>query len=377
MERKHYWYWLSCRNYLDRRQVEKLLKVFHDPVNLFSANREELKMFGLNEMQISDICNSREEKSVIDNYNKLQKKGIYFVTIEEQAYPNRLRNIYEAPYFLFYMGRLPEEEAPMIAVIGARNCSSYGKEMAIYFGKRLTNAGVSVVSGLARGIDSYAQKAVLQEGGATFGILGNGIDHCFPVENTGIYMEVQRNGGVISEYAPGCPGLPKHFPMRNRLISGFSDGILVVEARKRSGTLITVERGLEQGKDIYALPGRIDDPLSEGCNKLIQNGAKLIYDIDDILEELSVLYSGYLLTKQKLLQKPFAKETMAKDTFKNLLASDEKMVYAILSLHPKHLELIASETGLGLSSLLSVLTSLELRGMIRQAGRNYYIQCKE
>ncbi|MBR5419617.1 MAG: DNA-processing protein DprA [Lachnospiraceae bacterium] len=199
----------------------------------------------------------------------MKKIGMKSLSIEEEAYPLRLRELEAAPYMVFYRGELPTEETAAVAVVGARNCSDYGRRTAVRLGRELAASGVAVVSGMARGIDGLSQEACLDGGGKSYAILGCGADVIYPNCNRTLYRKLTEHGGVLSEYPPGSEALPFHFPQRNRLISAFSDLLLVVEAREKSGSFITVNYALEQGKEVYAVPGRIEDPLSFGCNRLI------------------------------------------------------------------------------------------------------------
>ena len=212
--------------------------------------------------------------------------GCRFCCFDDPGFPARLKDIPEPPYGLFVRGQLPEPGRPSCAIVGARMCSAYGKEQAEQFASALSAAGVNIISGMARGIDGIAQHAAVRRGGHSYAVLGCGADVCYPEENRGLYSALQESGGIISEYLPGTPASARLFPQRNRIISGLSDLVLVIEARERSGTLITVDAALEQGREIYALPGRVSDSLSRGANRLIRQGAGIATCPDDILEAL-------------------------------------------------------------------------------------------
>ena len=219
-------------------------------------------------------------------YGRMRERGIFLVTENEPQFPERLSRIPDKPYVLYCAGKLPKEGKKAVALIGARDCTSYGRYMAEQFGAAFARAGVQVISGMARGIDGVGQSAALQEGGYSLGVLGCGVDFCYPRENRELYERLIGDGGVCSEYPPGTEPRALLFPPRNRIISGFCDAVLVVEARERSGTLITVDMALEQGRDVYALPGRATDPLSGGCNRLIRQGAGLVSSPEELLREL-------------------------------------------------------------------------------------------
>ncbi len=222
----------------------------------------------------------RKEKEL----RELEKKEITFYSMEDSAYPERLRRIPDPPYGLFVRGRLPDPARPSVAIIGARMASAYGREQARRFAKELAENGIQIVSGMARGIDGIAGRAAFDGGGVSFAVLGSGVDVCYPKENQNLYDRTVKEGGVISEYPPGTQPLSYFFPARNRIISGLAEALLVVEARAHSGTLITVDMALEQGREVFALPGRVSDALSFGCNRLIRQGAGVAMEPRDLLE---------------------------------------------------------------------------------------------
>lgn len=215
------------------------------------------------------------------------------------GYPGRLQEIPGPPDKLYLIGRLPEEARASVAVIGARDCSEYGRQVATRLGDMLGRRGIQVISGMARGIDGIAQEAAVRAGGSSFAVLGSGVDVCYPARNRALYERLKTSGGILSEYPPGTPAMPRNFPPRNRIVSGLADAVIVVEARAKSGTLITVDMALEQGREVYAVPGRLTDGLSAGCNRLLKLGAGLLLDTEEFLEELravvakrGILFSG-------------------------------------------------------------------------------------
>lgn len=367
MTKDEYNYWLANINNIGIKKINLLLQVFGSAQEIFHAREKVLEalkeecspeIVRFDKDDVDKICRSRVPKKVKEAYAKLKSSGIYFVSKEDEGYPEKLLPIYDAPFALYVKGRLPKKDEKLLAVVGARECSAYGKEMAKYLAGAAAREGITVISGLARGIDSYAHMGALSSGGITHAVLGCGIDICYPKENIDLYMDIQKDGGIISEYAPGISPIAGNFPMRNRIISGLSDAILVIEAREKSGSLITVDMGLEQGKDIYAVPGKATDQLSSGCNNLIKMGAKLVTTPKDILEDLIPNYNEYV---------PNCKKN------NKLLELNEKIVYASLCLEPKHIEEIAVLTGLSLEILAQQLLQLELRGYIKQTMKNYYI----
>lgn len=276
---------------------------------------------------------------------------------DEKEYPQRLRVLSDMPDKLYYRGRLPHEGKKSVAIVGARKCSHYGSTQAYYFGKELASRGVQIISGMALGIDGWAQKGALDAGGDSFGVLGCGPDICYPRQNQALYQELVSKGGILSEYSPGTPPTAWHFPMRNRIISGLADLVLVIEAARKSGSLITVNYALEQGRTVYALPGRLGDALSEGCNNLIFDGAGIANSVDIILQELN-------------LTAACKKDLTANSKFR--LASREEMVYSCVDLRPKYLEEIYAQVGLKPVEIQEILLNLELKGLICEPVKNYY-----
>lgn len=229
---------------------------------------------------------------VAEAYGRMRERGISLVTEGEPDFPERLTRIPDKPYALYYAGKLPREGQKAVALIGARDCTAYGRYMAEQFGAAFAKAGVQVISGMARGIDGIGQRAALREGGYSLGVLGCGVDFCYPRENKELYEKLLAGGGICSEYPPGTEPRAVLFPPRNRIISGLCDAVLVVEAREKSGTLITVDMALEQGREVYALPGRATDSLSGGCNRLIRQGAGLVSTPEELLGELREGFMG-------------------------------------------------------------------------------------
>lgn len=277
---------------LGQNSLKKLLETTGNIEEILSLRDERIKeitgrnVFGklLREWK----CNEAEVYSKMIQYaQNLRNRGIRFVYCAEEAYPHRLKDITDYPFGLFYIGSLPREDRPTVSIIGARECSEYGRKTAELFGKTLGSKGVQIISGMARGIDGISQSAALNVGGNSYGIVGCGVDICYPKENEKLYNKLKINGGILSEYLPGTEPKANLFPARNRIISALADILLVVEARMKSGTYITVCQALEQGREIYAVPGRITDGLSDGCNRLIRDGAGIATSPEDILETLS------------------------------------------------------------------------------------------
>lgn len=289
IQERPYQYWLHNLPGAGERTIEKILYKFGSAQEAYLAGAEELKPWirGKGKDAVETFM---AKWNVKRKYEELEQKGISFLTRDDSRYPARLKKIEHPPYALYCLGNLPKEHIPSVAVIGARECSEYGSGMAQAFAGRLAEAGISVISGMARGIDGIGQKAALERGGKTYAVLGNGVDICYPASNRVLYQEIlQSGGGILSVFPPGRRPVKQQFPERNRIVAGLSDLLLVVEARLKSGTWITVDMALEQGKSVYAVPGRLTDRLSDGCNYLIRQGAEIALTPEDILAELAVL----------------------------------------------------------------------------------------
>ena len=288
-EEKAYRYWMHNLPGIGDRTIEKLLKEFGSARDVYHA-RNNLPKQMLRKNTAEEIKEFSKNWEIERQYVKLLESGIRFYSMEDEEYPARLRKLVHPPYALYCMGNMPEEECPSIAIIGARECSEYGRYMAEAFAGKMADAGVAVVSGMARGIDGISQRAAVDKKGRTYAVLGSGVDVCYPASNKKLYQDIQSTGGgILSTFPPGTCPHKTQFPERNRIVAGLSDVILVVEARAKSGTWITVDMALEQGKNIYAVPGRLTDRLSDGCNLLIRQGAGIALTPEDILAELVVL----------------------------------------------------------------------------------------
>lgn len=344
---------------LGRRTKRRLLDLYKEEEILALSDQEMQRL--LTGREWASYCKNKSLYNIEETekqWRNLEEKRIKFVYWTEKEFPQKLRQIPDAPLGLFYKGHLPKEE-PSIAIVGSRTPSAYGREMASYFARELAGAGITVISGLAYGIDVSAHKGALEAKGVTYGVLGCGPDIVYPKENFSVYEKMEERGGILSEYGPGTIPASFRFPERNRIISGLSDGILVIEARERSGSLITADQALDQGKEVFALPGRATDPLSEGTNWLIREGSRLVTKPSQILEEL------FRLCEKK------AKNSLTEE---KLLDKKEKVVYDCLSLDPKSIEEIINRTNYSVSDVISILFRLELNGYVSQIVKDYYIK---
>jgi len=282
------------------------------------------------------------------------------ITLQDKDYPAILKEIHDPPKELYIKGEIINQDKTAIGVVGTRRYTQYGKEVALDIAGKLAKLGITIVSGLAKGIDTFAHQAALESGGRTIAVLGSGMDKnsFFPRSNYSLSEKISQQGAVISEYPPGTRGTHFTFPQRNRIISGLSLGIIVVEAPEESGALITANLALEQNREVFAIPGSIYEKNSIGTNRLIKLGAKLVIDVEDILEELNL---SHLLTLEKKKIKPDNKE--------------EEIILSILSAQPIHIDEVIKKSGLSAGIVNSTLMILELKKAVRNLGKGNYILC--
>ena len=282
------------------------------------------------------------------------------ISSKSAEYPQKLNNYPKMPEILFAKGNLPDAKKPTAAIVGARACSPYGRIQAFRYAKILSSAGVQIISGMAYGIDAEAHKGALEGGTPTYAVLAGGVDICYPSGNRPLYARILReNGGILSEQPPGMRARNYFFPARNRIISGLADLVLIVEASEKSGSLITAQWALDQGKIVYAVPGPVNEALSMGCHKLIYDGAGIAYSPEILLRELGLNCENKVKSPEK----------------NDLgLASDLKLVYSCLDLRPKSTDFLIQKTGLPPEKIGSLLLELKLSGLVREIGRHYYIK---
>ncbi|OQA21084.1 MAG: hypothetical protein BWY60_00852 [Actinobacteria bacterium ADurb.Bin346] len=314
------------------------------------------------------------EISVIENDLKEKRYGI--INISESAYPLMLKEIYFPPPIIFFKGDFFHKHSnPCIAIVGTRKCSSYGRDVAAHFAQELSRLGITIVSGMASGIDTCSHKASVSEKGGTIAVMGCGIDVIYPQENRNLYSEIIEKGSVITEYLPGTPPLKNNFPARNRIISGLCYGVIIVEADDRSGALITADFALQQNREVFAVPGEIYSECSRGCHKLIKNGAKLTEDINDVLEELSNINRLVLKNKPLALTSNndpvhCLQKTDKSSTLK--LNNTQQHIYNAIGKKPVSIEEIMMKTGLNISTVLQVISELELFDLVKEKNLNQY-----
>ncbi|NLO82803.1 MAG: DNA-protecting protein DprA [Clostridiales bacterium] len=357
-----YWIWLSSIPEIGSKRFFSLIDMFGSPKSVWESSYDDLREASrfIGSKAVQNII--KYKKSVyLEKAQKINEDlNIKVITFIDDEYPKILKNIYDPPAVLYCKGKPLKETSSMIAIVGSRRTSEYGRQMAEKFAYELSEAGFTVISGLARGIDSMAHRGAIKARGYTIGVLGCGVDVIYPRENKGLFRQMEEYGTLVSEYPPGTQCAPGNFPARNRIISGLSQAVLVVEAGNRSGALITCDFALEQGKDVYAIPGNITSPYSIGTNQLIKEGAKLVTCPEDILEEFG-------LAGNSIADRP-TQEAYQLDIF-------ETQVYNALEDGEKQLEELVAITELEVSKLNAILTILEMKGIVKQLPGGKFVKC--
>ena len=351
-------------------RVRALLERFGTPEAILSAPRQELmQVEGVGEEVARNVTQWRENIDFDAELARIERSGVRVVTRDDAAYPKNLREIYDPPLVLYVKGALRENERMAIAIVGSRRTTLYGQEMARKLAYQLARLGVTVVSGLARGIDTAAHKGALQAKGRTVAVIGCGIDVVYPPENKKLAEEiVEKGGAVVTEFPFGVKPDRQNFPMRNRIISGWSLGVVVVEANLKSGALITAAQAAEQGRQVFAVPGRADSILSRGANKLIKDGAKLTEDVEDILTEFE-----YLLPRKA--ENVEAAEPRTGGTESALkLSETEKKVMALIGQEEIAIDEIIRGSGLTSAAVSATLLGLEMKRIVRQLPGKLYVR---
>lgn len=357
MKDKKYSLWLSGLPNIGPKRYMKFLNYFGSAKAVFECSREELIKSNIVNKDIADMIISKRDIDKIDRYfKKVKENNIKVYTIDENDYPENLKNIYDPPPVLYVRGNIIDADTNAIAIVGSRKASEYGLRTAEQYGKEAAEEGFTVISGMALGIDSAAHRGALKARGRTIAVFGCGLNYIYPKSGLSLAREIIKNGAIISEYPLGIKAMPQNFPARNRIISGMAKGVLIVEANKKSGSLITADFALEQGRDVFAIPGNINSPNSKGTNELIKNGAKLVNSMSDILEE----YYGFVNFK-KSCTKEFDFDEVEIQII-NLLKDSGKSMDEII-------EIISVEP----SKILYRISLLEIRGVIKQIEGIFYI----
>ncbi|MFC1911534.1 DNA-processing protein DprA [Chloroflexota bacterium] len=352
-----YWVAFSGVPGVGRVRIAQLKEHFGSLQDAWKAPEGKLKQAGLDSRSIDALVTLRPKISVDAEMEKLERHRVRALICEDPAYPSRLKEIYDYPPVLYVRGSLPAEDEPCLAIVGTRRPTVYGRQVTEEMVADLARSSITIISGLARGIDSVAHRAALDAGGKTVAVFGSGLDIVYPGENAKLAQAIIEQGALVSEYPLGVKPKAENFPLRNRIMSGLSLGVLVVEAGERSGALITAQQAVEQNREVFAIPGSILSPASQGTNRLIQDGAKLVRNYADIIEELNLT-----IVVQQAEIKEFSPANEV-----------ESAILRQLSSEPNHIDEICRRSGLTMSEVSSTLAMLELKGIARQVGSMNYV----
>lgn len=407
-DRTFFWYWFVNIPGVGPGTRRKLLERFGHPQAVYMAGEKELADI-LKKKQCVYLQESRNTHSIARSMQRLQASGTRFLHWESPDYPEKLRQLFDPPYGIYLRGSLPSPDRPSLAMVGARSATLYGIRVAEQFAGELSRRGIQIISGLAAGIDAAGHRGALQAGGYTLGILGGGIDTMYPRANYFLYRQMYERGGVLSEYNLGIPNSPGLFPIRNRLISAMADGVFVLEAGEKSGSFITIDQALEQGKDVFALPGRISDPLSEGCNRLIAEGAVLVQRPEDIAAPLLEKYENFPAGQRQPSAAPRTIAELGAKSSQGTVSAhprelpptsaappgaakpgssrtapplgrapqdpEQRKIYELLDeKFPKSFNEILEQSGYNIVKLQYILLEMELSGRIYQSAQNTYLR---
>jgi DNA processing protein len=357
-----YWLAFNLIKGIGPAKVQALLGHFGDLERAWLANSSELARVGLDQPAMRNLAQARQALDLDAELSRVHATGAVLLTWESTGYPAYLREVDGSPPLLYCLGSLEEIDRWAVAVVGTRRMTTYGRQVTQELVTGLVRNGVTIVSGLARGIDAVAHKAALDQGGRTIAVLGSGLDQIYPPEHRALAQAIgDGHGAVISEYALGVEPEAKNFPPRNRIISGLALGVVVVEAGERSGALITARFAGEQGRDVFAVPGNINSPASRGTNRLIQDGAKLVMRVEDILEELNL----------NMALEHSAVQLALPDT------AEEAALMSYLTAQPLHVDELSRSTGMASSLVSSTLALMELKGVVRQVGGMNFVLARE
>lgn len=373
--KEKYYYWLHNVPGIGKMTFQKILR-YMTPEELYKCSLEKTFDF-LTEKQRDSIKQSKKHWDIQKEWEILKKKNINLLIYGEEAYPWKLSKISDPPPLLYHKGKADILDKPSVAVIGARACSNYGSLAAKELGRELAAVGIVVVSGMARGIDGICQWASLENKGESIGVLGSGVEVCYPPENRRLYERLQTEGCVVSENAPFIPPSPGLFPLRNRIISGLADVVVVVESREKSGTLITVDMALEQGKEVYAMPGRITDSVSRGCNKLIKQGAGLILSPEEFIEEICpILSRKYQKMGEEKSPVLSLKNQKVSTMLGGQVTQNEKMILKILDVSLKTIDEIyqiakTERQEITINQVMEIVLGLQLKNILKEESGYY------
>ena len=366
-------HWLALRMApgLGTLTALRLLQKLKSPQSIFRSSASELEAAGLSPAQARNVASGCAFEDAVNQCDKMKSAGAELITIQDSRYPQRLREIFDPPILLFALGQTSLMESPSIAVVGTRRASPYGLAAAERLSADLAKAGLTIVSGMARGIDTAAHKAVLAEEGDTIAVFGCGVDVLYPADNRKLYQEIAKKGLLLSEFPMGAPAYPQNFPIRNRIVSGLALGVLIIEGAQHSGSAITAKLAMDQGREVFAVPGNITSKMSWGPNLLIKQGAKLVQEWSDITNELAPEVRRDLVVKaqQRILADGVEAGALVpgEELEAPVKALSRKLLSQLQVDVPQQLEsLFESFEGVSSSELIGALFDLEMTGLIRQ-----------
>lgn len=349
-------------------RLKVLLEHFGSPEEVLRANQEKLQGIpNIGKALSQAIVSSKERIDLKEELELIERNQVRIITLFDETYPENLKEIFDPPILLYVKGELLAEDLACVAIVGSRRTSFYGRQTAERISQDLAQKGITVVSGMARGIDTASHRGALKGGGRTIAVLGNGLNLIYPPENAKLADEIAQSGALISEFPMKMPPYKENFPRRNRIISGLALGVVVVEAAQRSGSLITAGFALEQGREVFAVPGRADSFSSKGTHNLIKEGARLVENYEDIIEELSPILEKYIHEMPLRAKKE-------EEVFQPKLDGAEKVIYDSLSTEPKHIDLVADSTNLPISQILSTLMKLEVRRLVKELPGKMFVR---
>jgi DNA processing protein len=358
---RRYWVAWNLVKGIGAVRFRTLLSAFGDAQSAWQASPEALREAGLGEKVTGNVAKMRTQISLDKVWEKLEAGNIQVLTWDDEAYPRRLKEIDQPPPVLYLRGNLLPEDEWAVAIVGTRRVTAYGRQVAEEMASGLARNGVTVISGLARGVDSIAHQAAIDAGGRTIAVLGTGVDQIYPPENRRLAEQILQQGALVSDYPLGTPPDGINFPPRNRIISGLSLAVVIVEAGLTSGALITASFAAEQGRDVFAVPGNITAAQSQGTNRLIQDGATPLLNPQQVLEALNLtMVSEHRSARQVLPTDPI-----------------EKQVYQVLGAEPLHVDEIRMRTDMPIAQVSATLALMELKGMVRQVGGMNYVAVRE
>jgi len=361
MDQKRYWVGFNLARGIGAVRLQALIQYFGDAESAWQGAPDELRAAGLGSKVIERFLEIRKSVDLDKLWDKIAAQGIQILTWDDENYPPRLKEIEQPPPILYVRGDVLPEDHFAVAIVGTRKVTPYGRQVTEELSAFLAANGITVVSGLARGVDAVAHSAALKAGGRTVAVLGSGVDRIYPPENRALAEQMMTRGAVVSDFPVGTPPESSNFPPRNRIISGLSMAVVVIEAGETSGALITAEFAAEQGREIFAVPGSILAPQSKGTNRLIQQGALPLLTPQDIMQALNLTRAG----EQKAARKILPADAV------------EAQVLNLLNDEPVHVDEIRNQTGLPIEKVSAALVMMELKGMVRQVGGMHYVAVRE